>query len=187
MNPSDKRRAGACGALGEGVVALCLGAMCLGAWAQTSAPVAAPMLLVNRDRDSDIYAIGEMVGWSITRAPGAPAQGYRYTIKENGLKVIDSGELHFAANVARIEVKGTHPEMLYVEIAIPKQGEPPMLLGAAVAPERLRPSVPEPADFERFWRSKLRAACRDSTGADPHCGAKWHGGCRIRDHRDADH
>ena len=31
-----------------------------------------------------------------------------------------------------------------------------MALGAAVAPERLLPSVPEPVDFDRFWRSKLR-------------------------------
>jgi cephalosporin-C deacetylase-like acetyl esterase len=144
------------GPLGAGVVALGLGAMCLGAWAQTSAPVPAHLLLVNRDRDSGIYRIDETVGWSITRAPGAPAQGYRYAIKENGLKVISSGELHFAANVARIELKGARPEMLYVEIAMPTKGEPPMLLGAAVAPERLRPSVPEPADFARFWRAKLQ-------------------------------
>jgi cephalosporin-C deacetylase len=46
--------------------------------------------------------------------------------------------------------------MLYVEITMPDKAEPPMLLGAAVAPERLRPSVPEPADFDRFWRAKLQ-------------------------------
>jgi cephalosporin-C deacetylase len=156
MNPSGKRCAGLRGPVGAGVVTLGLGAMCLGAWAQTAAPVAAQRLLVSRDRDSGIYRIGETVGWSISRAPDAPAQGYRYAIKENGLKVIGSGELHFAANVARIEVKGARPEMLYVEIAMPNEGEPPMLLGAAVAPERLRPSVAEPADFDRFWRAKLR-------------------------------
>src|SRR5665213_3257297 len=146
MNPSGRRCAGVGGALSAGVAAVGLGAMCLGAWAQTSAPVPAQLLLVNRDRDSGIYRIGETVGWSLTRAPGAPAQGYRYAIKENGLKVISSGELHFAANVARIEVKGARPEMVYVEIAMPNKGEAPMLLGAAVAPERLSPSVPEPAD-----------------------------------------
>src|SRR5580693_4145776 len=102
MNPSGKKCAGPRGALRAGAVALCLGAMCPGAWAQTAAPVAAQRLLANRDRDSGTYRIGETVGWSITRAPGAPAQGYRYVIKENGLKVIGSGELHFAANVARI-------------------------------------------------------------------------------------
>ena len=156
MNPSGKRCAGARATVGAGVVALCLGAMCLGAWAQTSAPAPAQMLLANRDRNSGIYGIGATVGWSITRAPGAPAQGYRYVIKENGRKVLGSGELHFAGNVARIEVQGTRPEMLYVEIAMPNAGEPPMLLGAAVAPERLRPSVPEPGDFDRFWRAKLQ-------------------------------
>ncbi|HEY6455274.1 MAG TPA: acetylxylan esterase [Steroidobacteraceae bacterium] len=148
MNASGKRCAG--------VVALCLGAMCVAAWGQASAPVAAHRLLVKRDRDSGIYGIGETVGWSITRAAGAPARGYSYVIKENALKVIGNGELHFTANVARIEVKGTRPEMLYAEIAMPNKGEAPMLLGAAVAPELLRPSVPEPADFDRFWSAKLQ-------------------------------
>ena len=156
MNPSGKRCAGMRGVLGAAAVAACLSAMCVGAWAQTAAPAPAPMLSAKRDRDSGIYRIGETVGWSITRAPQAPAHGYRYVIKQNALKVIASGELHFAANVARIEVKGARPEMLYVEIAMPNKGEPPMLLGAAVAPERLRPSVPEPADFDRFWQSKLQ-------------------------------
>jgi cephalosporin-C deacetylase len=157
MNPSGKRCAGVRGALGAAAMAACLSAaMCVGACAQTSAPAAAHMLLVHRDRDSGIYRIGEMVGWSITRAPEAPAHGYRYVIKENGLKVIASGELHFAANVARIEVNAAQPAMLYVEIAVPKKAEPSMLLGAAVAPEQLPPSVPEPADFDQFWGAKLQ-------------------------------
>jgi cephalosporin-C deacetylase len=156
MNPSGKRCAGARATSGAVAVALCLGAIWRGAWAQTSTPAAAQMLLASRDRNSGIYGIGATVGWSITRAPGAPAQGYHYVIKENGRRVLGSGDLNFAANVARIEVQGTQPEMLYVEIAMPNAGEPPLLLGAAVAPERLRPSLPEPADFDRFWRAKLQ-------------------------------
>ena len=31
-----------------------------------------------------------------------------------------------------------------------------MALGAAVAPEKLRPSVPRPADFDSFWAAKIR-------------------------------
>ncbi len=156
MNPSGNRCGGVRGPAGAALVALCLSALCLGAWAQSSAPVAAPLLAASRDRDSGIYGIGETVGWSIERAAGAPEQGYRYLIKANGLQVIGSGELHFAGKVARIEVKAARPEMLYVEVSMPDKGAPPMLLGAAVAPERLRPSVPEPADFDRFWRAKLR-------------------------------
>jgi len=144
MNPSGKRCAGAGGALGAGVVALGLGAMCLGAWAQTSAPVPAHLLLVNRDRDSGIYRIGETVGWSVTRAPGAPAQGYRYVIKENGLKIIGSGELHFAANVARIEVTGGVKNVLLV---VPDAGDLRDLLRQRHPPQQVLD-----APFQRHGR-----------------------------------
>jgi cephalosporin-C deacetylase len=155
MNPSGKKY-GVRRVLAAGVAALCLGAMCVGAEAQSAAPVAVHLLSANRDRDSGIYRVGETVGWSIMRATGAPAQGYHYVIKENALKVIRSGDLKFAANVARIEVKATRPQMLYVEIAMPNKDDPALLLGAAVAPEKLRPSIPEPVDFDQFWKAKLQ-------------------------------
>jgi cephalosporin-C deacetylase-like acetyl esterase len=50
--------------------------------------------------------------------------------------------------------------MIYVQISSPgTTGRGPgkeMVVGAAVAPEKLRPSVPRPADFDRFWDSKIK-------------------------------
>ena len=35
-------------------------------------------------------------------------------------------------------------------------GNAGIVVGAAVAPEKLQPSVPRPADFDSFWESKIK-------------------------------
>src|ERR1035438_6954540 len=45
--------------------------------------------------------------------------------------------------------------MLYVDVWA--GDAPPVHLGAAIAPAKLQPSVPRPADFDAFWDAKLKA------------------------------
>jgi cephalosporin-C deacetylase len=115
-----------------------------------------PELTVSPDRRAETYAVGETVGWSIARAPDAAPRTYHFTVRRNGLTPIAAGQLSFAANMARIALVAHEPEMLYVEITASDAPNAPLLLGAAVAPRQLQPSVPAPADFERFWSAKLR-------------------------------
>jgi cephalosporin-C deacetylase-like acetyl esterase len=105
---------------------------------------------------SGIYALGEKVGWTATLPPGtaAPAGGYAYTIKKNNLDVIQSGRLDLASGSATIETTLDEPAMLYVEVSAPAGGKR-NVVGAAVAPAKLHPSVPHPADFDAFWDSKI--------------------------------
>jgi len=103
-----------------------------------------------------IYRLGESVGWSITQPANALPQQYHYSVKKNDFETIQSGELEFASGIARIDARVDEPSMIYVAITPSDTTQKPMTLGAAVAPERLQPSVPEPADFALFWRSKLR-------------------------------
>jgi cephalosporin-C deacetylase-like acetyl esterase len=105
---------------------------------------------------SGIYALGEKVGWTATLPPGtaAPAGGYAYTIKKNNLDVIQSGRLDLASGSATIETTLDEPAMLYVEVSAPAGGKR-NVVGAAVAPAKLHPSVPRPADFDAFWDSKI--------------------------------
>jgi cephalosporin-C deacetylase len=42
-----------------------------------------------------------------------------------------------------------------VEITASDAPKAPLLLGAAVAPQQLQPSIAAPADFDRFWKAKL--------------------------------
>ncbi|HWS88867.1 MAG TPA: acetylxylan esterase [Pyrinomonadaceae bacterium] len=111
---------------------------------------------------SGIYAVGEKVGWTAAPPPGAaPPAGYTYTVRKNNQDVIKTGTLDFSAGRATIEATLDEPAMVYVQISKPG-GEAegsglPLALGAAVAPERLQPSAPRPADFDAFWASKIKA------------------------------
>lgn len=103
-----------------------------------------------------IYALGEKAGWTATLPPGASAQGkYTYTIKKNNFDVIKTGSLDLSAP-ATLEVTLHEPAMLYVEIDDGDSETPLQVVGAAIAPDRLKPVVPAPKDFDRFWHSKIK-------------------------------
>jgi cephalosporin-C deacetylase-like acetyl esterase len=97
-----------------------------------------------------IYEVGERAGWTVS---GSTPGKYGYTIKTNNLDVIQKGTLDLTSGTATIEAIVSEPAMLYVEVA----AEPAIHLGAAIAPEKLRPSVPRPTDFDSFWDAKLKA------------------------------
>ena len=83
----------------------------------------------------------------------AQGQGkYSYVIRKNNVDVIQKGELDLASGSATIETKLDEPAMLYVEVT---GSGPAIHLGAAIAPWKLAPSVPRPADFDAFWDAKL--------------------------------
>jgi len=114
----------------------------------------AEQLTLTPYKPSGIYDIGEKVGWTAVLPPGAhPTSGYTYTVKRNNQRVIKTGTLDFSAGPATIEVTPHEPAMIYVQISFPGGS---MAVGAAVAPEKLQPSVPRPADFDSFWDSKIK-------------------------------
>ncbi|MGA9771472.1 MAG: acetylxylan esterase [Blastocatellia bacterium] len=118
---------------------------------------AAQQLTLTPYKASGIYGVGEKVGWSVTLPQDyAPAGGYAYTIRKNNQDVIKTGNLDFLAGRATIEITLDEPAMIYVQISQGGHGAG-MAVGAAVAPEKLRPSVPRPADFDSFWDSKIKA------------------------------
>ena len=113
-----------------------------------------------------IYQPGEKVGWTVTKSNGAPGPTrYSYEIKKNELELLRSSTLDLSSGTATIEAVLDEPCMVFVELkpegAPPAPGGPQRRpyasLGAAVAPDRLQPSVPRPADFDEFWASKLKA------------------------------
>lgn len=127
----------------------------------------APQLVATPDVASGIYQAGQTVGWTL-RANGdrqLSTQDYHYTVRKDGVVVIKVGTFRFANGVARIETSLSEPAMLVVEITPPSDvadfgdgstgGAKRMLLGAAVEPTRIQPSVPRPADFDEFWASKI--------------------------------
>jgi cephalosporin-C deacetylase len=131
------------------------------AWA--AEPETPAALTLTPYHPSGIYAPGETVGWKVSVNAGASAAAdYTFTAKKNALDVIKTGHLDLASGMASIEITLDGPAMVYVEIWQPGASTPsaaaarPMVVGAAVAPEKLAPSVPRPADFDSFWSSKIK-------------------------------
>jgi len=142
----------------------------------------APTIAATPLKPTGIYAAGEKAGWTITPAPGAtpPAGDFSYTVKANNSATIKTGTFSLAGGSATIEVAHNEPAMLYVQVtppaAAPADGAAPadpaaarrggggrggrgggaaLALGAAVAPTKLKPATPRPADFDAFWDGKL--------------------------------
>src|SRR5262249_17792187 len=106
-----------------------------------------------------IYGIGEKVGWTVTLPESATARaGYVYTVKRNNQDVIKTGDLDFVAVHATIEVTLSEPAMVYLRVssASAAGSSAEISAGAAVAAEKLEPSVPTPADFDGFWQSRIK-------------------------------
>jgi cephalosporin-C deacetylase len=116
---------------------------------------------------SNIYRVGERVGWTVRAALGGAYTRYSYEIRENNLKVLKSGILDVSSGEGVIETSLDHPGMIYARLSF--IGAPPptgpttnqeldkMTVGAAVAPEEIRAPAPRPADFDSFWAGKLTA------------------------------
>ena len=105
-------------------------------------------------KTSGIYAVGEKVGWTVSKVQGAPVDNYTYVIKKNNQIVIKTGILDLSTGRPSIEVTLDEPAMVYVGISSP--GGETFAVGAAVAPERLQPSALRPVDFDTFWKSKIK-------------------------------
>ena len=105
-------------------------------------------------KTSGIYAVGEKVGWTVSKVQGAPVDNYTYAIKKNNQIVIKTGILDLSTGRPSIEVTLDEPAMVYVGISSP--GGETFAVGAAVAPERLQPSALRPVDFDTFWKSKIK-------------------------------
>jgi cephalosporin-C deacetylase len=104
-----------------------------------------------------MYALGETVGWHVTLPWSAPAVSY--VIRQDNQVELGRGSIKPGVP-ARIEVKLDQPGMVFVEVIDSTANAKPRALGAVVAPEQIRPSLPAPADFDAFWAAKIKALRR---------------------------
>ena len=105
-------------------------------------------------KNSNIYALGETAGWYVTLPWGSPSASY--VIRKNNLDEIAHGKI-MPGKPTTIEAKLDEPGMVYVEVTDNTPGAKPKALGAVVAPEKIQPSIPAPADFDAFWKAKIAA------------------------------
>jgi cephalosporin-C deacetylase len=118
---------------------------------------AAENLVLVPFKPGGIYVLGEKAGWTVSLPEGSAATTtYSYQIKKNNFDVIKSGTLDLS-KPATIEAVLHEPAMLYVEISDSDPQTKDQVVGAAIAPSKLKPSAPEPRDFDRFWAKKIKA------------------------------
>lgn len=129
-----------------------------------------------------IYERGEVAGWHVSPAADATCFRYSYTVKKNDKDIIRTGQLDLSIKPMDIEVQIDEPAMILIEViaecqsgspsdatkavknnapAVSNQvdpgqhADPEAVLGAAIAPTLLKPSVSRPSDFDAFWAEKL--------------------------------
>jgi cephalosporin-C deacetylase len=105
-------------------------------------------------RSSGIYPLGETAGWNVTLPWSSPTVSY--VIRKNNLAEIARGTITPGMPM-KIEATLDEPGMVYVEVTENSPGAKPKALGAAVAPEKIAPAIPAPADFDAFWAAKIAA------------------------------
>lgn len=127
------------------------------AWASFAA-LAADAVVFTPAKATGSYDVGEKVSWRVEAGAGAGVEGTaKYVLKAGGLTVLREGTLDLAAGPATVEVTLDAPNTLLLEVRARVAGkEQRFLAGAVVAPEKIRPSMPRPDDFDAFWESKLK-------------------------------
>src|SRR5579862_6524642 len=65
---------------------------------------------------SDLYNVGDTVGWIVSPGPTAPTYAYKWTIRRNNKDVLREGKLDLSSGQDKIEIVADQPEMIYVAI-----------------------------------------------------------------------
>lgn len=124
---------------------------------ELSPPVLAATVVVSPDKPTGVYAIGETIHWTAQwLAPEPPPTDAKYTIKAGGAQVTSTGDLKFEGNTAHFESKLDAANTVLAVVSWGPADAAHTAVGGAVAdPANIRPSAPEPSDFDAFWTSKL--------------------------------
>ncbi len=122
---------------------------------------AAISLKIFSNRTDGVYEVGELASWRalvINRPIYTAPDKIRYTLRKGGGKLLDSGRVKLMRNRARFSHRLARPGTILVDVLVTNRAgqSAQALAGAAVAPEKIRPSQPCPADFDTFWQAKIQ-------------------------------
>jgi cephalosporin-C deacetylase-like acetyl esterase len=127
---------------------------------ESKTPIAAKLTVVT-DRASALYHVGEAVAFEIRLCDSrmAPQDGtVDWVLSKDALKPpLREGRAELQAGVAFVTGTLDEPGFLRCDATI-KLGEESMTVAAAAAvdPEKIKPSMPAPEDFDAFWAAKKK-------------------------------
>jgi cephalosporin-C deacetylase len=132
-----------------------------------AAPGFAQELVVTAAKPGGVYRVGEKIVWrvSVTGEGASGVEKVGYVLKKGMLTETGRGELTLVNGAAELEAKLDEPGSLYAEFTanVPGKAAVKNQAGAVVAPEKIMPSAPPPADFEAFWKAKVAELARVPT------------------------
>ncbi len=141
-------------------IVLCLTAASVAATAGESSK---PTLQIIPDHADGSYAAGDTVIWNLTLnglPPGDNGPTPAYKIR-SGKTELTTGTMTFSAGKTSVSFKPKNPGVFVLNVDL-KAVNGPQACGVAVAWPMIRSTVPEPADFDAFWKKK-----RDELAAIP--------------------
>ena len=125
------------------------------------APGAEPtyQLAVVTDRPEAIYAAGDKVKFLVTlkKDGQAASEGtVSYTVDKDGVPPANRGTLKVGSEPMSIEGSLAEPGVLRCQVVYAAPGKKPVtaLAGAAFDPEKIKPSMSVPDDFDAFWAAQ---------------------------------
>jgi cephalosporin-C deacetylase-like acetyl esterase len=121
-------------------------------------PCYAQQLAVTPQKATGIYNVGEVIRWQVNLKGNTSITEVNYSIKKGGLKELTQGTLKLVDGAGVIEAKLDEPGTVLAEVnfKLPDGKVEKAFGGAAVEPEKIKPSSTRPDDFDEFWKSKLK-------------------------------
>lgn len=122
-----------------------------------AAPDPVYSVTVKTDRPNAHYKVGEKVVFNVDCVTGGkPAADVTlsYVLRENDFKDLATGPLKITNGHGTLDHTWTTPGFLLLKVSQPS-GKIAGEVGAACDPEKLRPALPKPDDFDAFW-SKMK-------------------------------
>lgn len=104
-----------------------------------------------------LYKPGEQIRWTV-EVTGSDAREGTYIIKQGGLTESYRGTMALKDGRGEVTAQLDGPGQLMVEVSVPAgNGKSVTALGGAIAePWTLKPAKARPADFDAFWKAKIK-------------------------------
>ena len=118
----------------------------------------AEQMMVAPDRTNGIYQVGDTVHWRIGWDGQTNSSPAHYRFLKGGLTEIARGDLNFTNAATALDTTFEAPGALLLKVDwTADDGKEHHALGGAVsAPGQISLSAPRPADFDKFWKAKLK-------------------------------
>ncbi len=114
-------------------------------------------MVVAPDKPGGVYQVGDTVHWMVEWKGGTNVPAAHYILKSGGQTGLGQGNLTFSNDVATLESKFDQPNTMLVEVRWQPENATNRAVGGAVAaPDKILPAAPPPADFDAFWKAKLK-------------------------------